>query len=59
MHQYAGDEAGGLVIRPCKQDTDQECRSIWAGLIWKTPNKSGLKAELPFVGLYCCSNAFG
>ena len=26
MHQYAGDEAGSLVIRPCKQDTDQECR---------------------------------
>lgn len=25
MHQYAGDEAGSLVIRPCKQDTDQEC----------------------------------
>ena len=26
MHQYTRDEAGSLIISPCKQDTDQECR---------------------------------
>ena len=26
MHQYTRDEAGSLIISPCKQDTDQKCR---------------------------------
>lgn len=49
MHQCAGDEAGSLVIRPCKQDTDQECRK-YLGRINMENTEKGLKAESPLSG---------